>query len=256
MKRALVLIYGTFCYLLFLGVFLYLIGFLGDFIVPKSIDSAGTLPLFQALLINTLLLSLFAIQHSVMARKNFKNWITKVIPKSIERSTFVLATNVVFLLFFWQWQPIQGTVWNIENETVTLLIWGLFGTGWLIVLISTFLINHFELFGLQQVYNNLRQKTFVAPHFQTPLFYKIVRHPMMIGMIIAIWATPYMSPGHLIFAIGSTGYIFVGIYFEERDMLKNFGNRYATYQTQVPKIIPFIKGTKAKNYQPETLIND
>lgn len=241
MKRIFVFIFGLISYLIFFAVFLYWIGFMENLVVPKGIDAGISEPVFTALIINFLLVALFGFQHSVMARERFKKWIKGFVPKAAERSIYVLASSLLFILLFWQWRPINITVWSVENVTLQYLIYGLFALGWVLLLISTFLINHFELFGLQQIYMNLRNKPMKYPEFQMPWLYRIVRHPMMIGVIIAVWATPNMTVGHLTFSILMTGYILIGTIYEERDLMKNFGGKYIMYRNSVPKIIPFGK---------------
>ncbi|MFT7666963.1 MAG: protein-S-isoprenylcysteine O-methyltransferase Ste14 [Patiriisocius sp.] len=245
MGKIISFIYGVIAYLIFLIAFLYAIGFVGNFIVPKSIDSGTEATFWTALLVNALLLSIFAIQHSVMARPAFKKWITGVISPAIERSTYVLLSSLALLLIYWQWQPITTIVWKAENETIAMIITGVFFFGWLVVFLSTFMINHFELFGLKQIFDNLKNKLTENPKFQTNFFYKIVRHPIMLGFIIAFWATPLMTVGHLIFSITTTVYIIVAVkYFEEKDLRKFIGKEYEDYQNRVPMIIPFTKRGK------------
>lgn len=242
MKKSIAFIYGLIAYVVFLVAFLYAIGFVGNFIVPKSIDSGTETNFWHALLINALVLSLFVIQHSIMARPAFKKWFTRIISPAIERSTFVLLTSLILLLIFWQWQPLTTVVWKAENETVATILTGVFFFGWLVVFLSTFMINHFELFGLKQIFDNLKNKQ-PQPHvLQVNFFYKIVRHPIMLGFIIAFWATPLMTVGHLIFAIGTTIYIFISVKFlEEKDLRNYIGKEYEDYQKKVPMLIPFMK---------------
>ena len=197
-------------------------------------------PLMEALLINSLLLGLFAVQHSVMARPAFKKWWTKFVPKSVERSTYVLVASLLLFLMYWQWRPMTDSIWNLEG-TASMVMTVIFWIGWVIVLVSTFIINHFDLFGLRQVYMNLKSKELTPLDFKTSLFYKYVRHPIMSGFIIAFWATPQMSMGHLFFAIMTTGYILVGIYFEEKDLVSFYGDTYKDYKNQVSMLIPLPK---------------
>ena len=245
MKKSMAFIYGVIAYLIFLVAFLYAIGFVGNFIVPKSIDSGTETNFWQALLVNALVLSLFVIQHSIMARPAFKKWFTRIISPAIERSTFVLLTSLILLLIFWQWQPLTTVVWKAENEAVAMILTGVFFFGWLVVFLSTFMINHFELFGLKQIFDNLKSKP-PQPHvLQVNFFYKIVRHPIMSGFIIAFWATPLMTVGHLIFAIATTIYIIVAVKFlEEKDLRNYIGKEYEDYQKKVPMLIPFMKSRK------------
>lgn len=238
MGRILALIYGIICYVIFLGSFLYAIAFVGDFYVPKSINTGTAGPLVPSLVINTLLLGLFAIQHSGMARPGFKRWWTRIIPEPIERSTYVLLASAVLILLMWQWRPLPEVVWSVENETGRWILWGLFGLGWTIVLVSTYMISHAHLFGLKQVYTYLKDKGISAPEFQTPGFYRYVRHPLMAGFFIAFWATPKMTAGHLLFAAATTGYILIALRFEERDLIEVFGEKYRRYKEQVPMFVP------------------
>ena len=242
MKKSIILLYGILAYFVFLIAFLYAIGFVGNIIVPKSIDSGSETTLFFSLFINLILLSVFALQHSIMARPVFKKWLTTIISPAMERSTYILLSSSALLLIYWQWQPITTIVWETENKIVSIVIIGTFFIGWLIVLLSTFMINHFELFGLAQIFDNLKNKRTPNPKFQTNYLYKIVRHPIMLGFIIAFWATPTMTVGHLLFALVTTIYIFIAVkYLEEKDLRKFIGEKYETYQKEVPMIVPFTK---------------
>lgn len=248
MSRILAFIYGVVCYLISMIAILYSIGFVGNFIVPKTLDSNLDGSLINRILIDISLIALFGIQHSLMARQNFKKWWTKIIPHPIERSTYVLMASLTLLLLFWQWHSLGGMIWNIQNPIVSNIIYGIFALGWLIVLISTFMINHFDLFGLRQVYLYLRGQEYEYLGFRTPGFYKYVRHPIMLGFVIAFWATPTMTFSHLIFALGTTIYTLVGIKLEEVDMISIYGDLYQEYREQVSMLIPIprIKLTEKK----------
>ncbi len=252
MKNVAIFIYGILAYILFLVAFLYAIGFVGNVLVPKGIDSGTETTLLNAVVINVLLLSVFAIQHSIMARPAFKRWITKLISPAMERSTFVLLSSLALLLIYWQWRPITTMVWEVENQILAYILLGFFVLGWLIVLLSTFMINHFELFGLKQIYDNLKQRPTSPSKFQTSYLYKIIRHPIMLGFIIAFWATPVMTVGHLLFAVVTTLYILVAVaYLEEPGLRKHIGERYETYQKEVPMLIPFTKLKKKEVIENE-----
>lgn len=245
MKKILTFLFGMIAYIVFLAAFLYAIGFVGDFIVPKTINTGTSSGILPSLLNNLMLLSLFAIQHSVMARPAFKKWWISIVGPVAERSIYVLLASLVLFLMYWQWQPINGVIWEVQNETMNTFLYILFGGGWLIVLLSTFMINHFELFGLKQVYENLKSIEPRPVAFKLTLFYSIVRHPIMLGFIIAFWSTPHMTIGHFVFSLTTTLYILIAITFlEERDLVKMHGEKYKEYQTNVPKIIPISWGKK------------
>jgi protein-S-isoprenylcysteine O-methyltransferase Ste14 len=231
-------LYGSVCYLVFLGSFVYSIGFVGNLIVPKTIDSGPSVPLPAALVIDLALLGLFAVQHSVMARPGFKAVWTRIVPRSVERSTYVLISSLLLALICWQWQAIPAVVWEVSSPAPHALLLALFALGWLIVLLSTFMINHFDLFGLRQVYLRMRGRDYTPLSFTQRALYRFVRHPIMLGFIIAFWATPHMSIGHLVFAIATTGYILIGIAFEERDLMKYHGAEYGAYRARVPMLFP------------------
>lgn len=241
MKRFSAFFYGIISYLIFFGTFIYLILFTGDMIVPKTVNSGLENHWSEALTINLGLIILFGLQHTVMARKSFKDRWTNIVAKPIERSTYVLFSSFAIILLLWLWQPITGTIWQVEATWLTVILqWG-FWLGWLVLFLSTWMIDHFNLFGLKQVWNYLRNNEQNSPEFMEPGFYKYVRHPLMLGFLIAFWSTPHMTVGHFVLSAGMTLYIFVGVYFEEKAMIRRFGDDYQNYKERVPKFIPFLK---------------
>ena len=245
LRRAFIFIYGLASYAVFFATFLYAIGFIGNFFVPRTIDGVAQMGLAEALLIDLGLLLLFAIQHSVMARPAFKRVLTRVIPESAERSTYVLASSLALIALFYFWQPLGGSIWNVTDPTARGVIYGLYAFGWLLLLYVTFLINHFDLFGLRQVWLELVDRPYTDIGFRMPALYRLVRHPLYVGWIVIFWATPSMTLTHLVFAIATTGYILVAIQFEEHDLETQLGEDYREYKRQVPMLIPFTKRAAA-----------
>lgn len=237
-SRISIFAYSVVSYVMFLGVFLYSIGFIGGFAVPTTLDGEVQMSFMAALAINLGLLSAFAVQHSVMARPAFKRWWTKIIPAAAERSTYVLLSNVCMIVLFLAWQPLPGEIWNIGNPAARNAVWGLYGLGWLTLLVATFLINHFDLFGLRQVWHNLRGTKLTPLPFQMKTAYRFVRHPIYVGWVIIFWAAPTMTLTRLIFAVVTTVYILVAIQLEERDLMEEHGKSYANYRSHVPMLIP------------------
>jgi methanethiol S-methyltransferase len=241
LKRIAFFAYGSLSYSIFFGTFLYALAFVGNLGVPTALDGAPSGPLAVAFLIDVGLLALFAVQHSVMARKGFKDWWTRVVPKPLERSTYVLFSSLALIVLFWQWRPLGGVVWSVEDPFGRFVLHGLFGFGWALVLLSTFLINHFDLFGLRQVWLYLRARPYTTLTFGTPGPYRLVRHPLYVGWLFAFWSTPTMTLAHLLFSIATTGYILIAIQFEERDLVREHGNAYEGYRKSVPMLIPFTR---------------
>lgn len=248
----LALLYGAAAYVLFVATFLYAIGFVGNLLVPRSIDSGAAAPLVTALVIDLLLLALFAVQHSVMARRGFKRWWTRLVPAPVERSTYVLAATAALALLLWQWRPIaEPVVWSVQHPAGIAIVQAVFWLGWAVALRSTFLINHFELLGLHQVWSRFVGRAMPPTEFRTPGLYRHVRHPLYLGFVLCFWATPTMTAGHLLFAVATTGYILIGIWFEERDLVAQFGDRYRLYRQRVGMLLPRLRRSKrAPRFEP------
>jgi len=247
LKRILFFAYGSFSYLIFFGTFLYAVAFIGNFGVSRTLDGEASGHFGINLLIDAGLLTLFAVQHSIMARKWFKDLWTRIVPPPVERSTYVLFSSLALILLFWQWRPLGGAVWSVENPVGVIALRALFAFGWLLVLYSTFLINHFDLFGLRQVWFYLLEKPYQPLKFATPALYRVVRHPLYVGWFFAFWMTPLMTYAHLLFAVATTLYILVAIQFEERDLVRAHGEEYQAYRRLVPMIVPFTGKRKAEN---------
>jgi protein-S-isoprenylcysteine O-methyltransferase Ste14 len=241
LKRILFFGYGSLSYLIFLGTFLYAVGFIGNFWVPSRLDGTPQGPIATAFTIDAALLTLFAAQHSIMARKWFKERWTRLVPKPIERSTYVLFSSLALILLFWQWRPMGGVIWSVEDPGARIVLRALFGFGWALVLVSTFLINHFDLFGLRQVWLYLRGRPYTTLKFATPGPYRIVRHPLYVGWLFAFWMTPTMTLAHLLFAVATTGYILLAIQWEEKDLAREHNRAYEEYRRSVPMLVPFMK---------------
>lgn len=246
MKKVMFVLYGLVSYAIFFATFCYAVGFVSALVVPRHIDSPPQVPLASALLVNAALLTLFALQHSVMARPAFKRWWTKFVPAPIERSTYVLLASLCLILLFWYWQPMGGIIWQVESPAAQIILQSLCLLGFGIVLVTTFLINHFDLFGLRQVWLYANDKKYEPLPFRTPLFYKYVRHPLYLGFMIAFWATPLMTAAHLFFAVMTTLYMLTAIQFEENDLVRHFGVKYEQYRRSAPMLIPFSKGLRSR----------
>ncbi|AKK30547.1 methanethiol S-methyltransferase [Mycobacterium sp. EPa45] len=241
-RRILVVTYGVASYLVFLVAFCYAVVFVGGIVVPRTVDHGiDGASLGVGLTINTLLLGLFAVQHSVMARPAFKRWWTRFVPPAVERSTYVLLASLVLLLLYWQWRTMPDVIWHVDQTAVRVLLWTLFAAGWATVLAATFMIDHFELFGLRQVFTVWRGSPRRENGFRATLLYRLVRHPLMLGFLVAFWATPVMTAGHLLFAIGTTGYILIALQLEERDLLAELGDSYRVYRNSVPMLVPGVR---------------
>jgi methanethiol S-methyltransferase len=239
-------IYGIGAYAVFLVTVLYAIGFVGNWVVPKSIDSGAAGPLIESVLVNTMLLGLFAVQHSVMARQGFKRWWTRFVPPSVERSTFVLFSSLALLLLYWQWRPIPEPIWAVQNPVIAAALAATSLFGWSLLFVSTFMLSHFELFGLSQVFARLFGRDLPAAKFHTPMLYRLVRHPIYLSFLLAFWATPFMTAGHLLFAVATTGYILIAMQLEERDLIGTFGDQYRSYRQRVSMLLP-LPGRKPDN---------
>lgn len=256
LKRILFFAYGSLSYLIFLGTFLYAVCFIGNFGVQRTLDGPASGPLVLSFAIDVGLLTLFAVQHSLMARQWFKDWWTRIVPKPLERSTYVLFSSLALILLFTQWRPLGGVIWAVENPTIQLALRGLFAFGWLLVLVSTFLINHFDLFGLRQVWSYLRGRPYENLPFGTPGPYRLVRHPLYVGWLFAFWMTPVMTLAHLLFSLATTAYILLAIQFEERDLVREHGDTYEEYRRSVPMLVPFAgRRQKQPRYAARTSTN-
>jgi protein-S-isoprenylcysteine O-methyltransferase Ste14 len=238
MKRFLTIGYGGAAYALFLAAFLYLIGFVSNLVVPRSIDHGLPAPIGQAVLVNALLVGAFGVQHSVMARPAFKRWWTRIVPSSIERSTYVVLSSAVLVLLYWQWRTMPAVIWDVRQPAARLALWALFWLGWAIALAATFMVSHFDLFGLRQVYLAWRGKPYTHIGFHARLLYRLVRHPLMLGFLIAFWAAPTLTAGHLLFSVAMTGYILIATQLEERDLVAALGDQYRDYRREVPRLVP------------------
>lgn len=238
LKRLLFFGYGLTCYMIFLVTFLYAIAFVDGFLVPRCLDGPLQSSLAVAVAVDCMLLTIFALQHSIMARPWFKEHWTRIVPWAIERSTYVLCASLALLLLFWQWRPMGFQIWSVENTVVRMILWTLFAAGWLTVLVMTFLIDHFDLFGLRQVWLPLMGRPYTKISFRTPLPYRLVRHPLYFGFLLAFWMTPHMTLAHLLFAVATTGYIVLAIQFEERDLIREHGRAYEEYRRMIPMLLP------------------
>lgn len=250
MSRTVIFIYGLVCYAVSLAAFVYAAGFIGGFFTPTLLDGTPDLPLAQALAIDLGLLVLFAVQHSVMARPAFKRWWTRIVPEAAERSTYVLASSLALVPLFAYWEPIGGVVWSVPEGTARAAVLGLYAFGWLLLLYTTFLIDHFDLFGLAQVWRFLTGQSYRPPQFRTPSLYRVVRHPLYIGWLIIFWAAPTMTVAHLVFAVMTTAYILIAIQLEERDLVAAFGTDYVAYRRRTPMLVPRVRSSRRATLAP------
>jgi methanethiol S-methyltransferase len=252
-KRLSFFVYGLVSYLVFLGTFLYAMAFVGGFLVPTRLDGPATGAFAVSLAIDVALLTVFAVQHSVMARRWFKAWLTQYLPEPLERSTYVLCASLALMLVFWQWRPLGGVVWSVENPIAQLALWAAFASGWLLVLAVTWLINHFDLFGMRQVWLYLLGRPYTKVTFTTPGPYRVVRHPLYFGFLIAFWMTPTMTVAHLVFAVVTTAYIVTAIQFEERDLVAEHPGSYEGYRRRVPMLVPGSGGRRTSEARTEQI---
>lgn len=253
MNKTVAILYGVIAYVVFLAAFLYAIGFVESMVVPKAINDGEATSAITAVIINVLLLGLFGIQHSIMARPAFKDWWTRIVPKPVERSTFVLIASLILVLMYWQWRPMIGVVWHVEAQWARVLLFAVSFMGWALVLYSTFLIDHFDLFGLRQVWLHFKGKPYTFPHFQERSVYRYVRHPLMLGFIVAFWSTPHMTVGHMLFAVVTTAYILVALQIEERDLIKFHGDDYRNYRKRTSMLVPWPR-RKSDTIAPQDVV--
>jgi protein-S-isoprenylcysteine O-methyltransferase Ste14 len=253
MKRIGFFLYGCVCYLVFVWTLLYAVGFIGNLVIPKTLDGVASMPVGTAIAIDVALLLLFAFQHSIMARRWFKERWTRIIPQPVERSTYVLFSSLALILLFLKWQPIGGVIWSVENSNGRLVLQTLFAIGWLLVLVATFLINHFDLFGLRQVWLYLLGRPYSALPFATPGLYRVVRHPLYVGWLLVFWMAPTMTIAHLLFTVATTAYIVMAIQFEERDLIDSHGDAYRRYKRNVPMLVPFSSRPNSRKVSGESL---
>lgn len=244
MAKGIAFLYGSVAYLIFFVTFCYAIAFVGDFFVSKTIDSGIPTSTANALFVNVVLLGVFAVQHSIMARPGFKRWWTRLVPRCVERSTYVLIASLCLILLYWQWRPMVQVVWDVQNPVGRTLCQALFWLGWLLVLAGTLMIDHFELFGLRQIFFYIRGEEYAEIEFKEPLLYKYCRHPIMLGFLIAFWATPRMTAGHILFSVATTAYILLAIQFEEHDLITAHGEKYKEYRGRTSMLLPMMRKSR------------